>query len=62
MKTTNVDYGTPLISGVILLAISQSLEGSTEPLIQFARGVCVGLSIVASLIGLYLYGRPRTTG
>lgn len=62
MKTSKTDVGALLISGVILVAISQSLEGSTEPLMQFARGVCIGLSIVASLIGLYLYGRQRTSG
>jgi hypothetical protein len=56
-KSLKADFSTLLISGVILLTVSQALEGTPSPTIDFLRGVCVGLSLVASLTGLYLYAR-----
>lgn len=50
-------YGWALILGVVLLAISQGLEGLQGDVAAFARGVLIGLSIVSSLVGLYLYAR-----
>ena len=56
-KSLKADFSNLLVSGVILLTISQALEGISSPTIDFLRGVCVGLSLVASLTGLYLYAR-----
>jgi hypothetical protein len=56
-KSLEADFSTLLTSGVILLIVSQALEGTSSPTIDFLRGVCVGLSMVASLTGLYLYTR-----
>ena len=56
-KPLKADFSTLLISGVILLTISQALEGTSSPIIDFLRGACVGLSLVASSAGLYLYTR-----
>jgi hypothetical protein len=50
-------YSSLLISGVILLAISQALESIPGGAVGFVRGVLIGLSIVCCLAGLYLYAR-----
>jgi uncharacterized membrane protein SirB2 len=62
MKTRNnpsLDNTSLLVAGVALLAISQVLEGTSNTLMEFVRGVLIGLSIVSSFIGLYLYGRAK---
>lgn len=62
MKTQNdhpIDYSSLLFIGVILVAISQGLEGMTSPFALFSRGLLIGLSIVCSLVGLYLYGKTK---
>jgi len=56
-KSLKADFSNLLISGVILLTVSQALEGTSSPTIDFLRGVCIGLSMVASTAGLYLYAR-----
>ena len=49
------DYGSLLVAALILLTISQGIEGIQTPIGNFIRGVAIGLSIVCSLIGLVLY-------
>jgi hypothetical protein len=51
------NYTALLIAGVMLVAVSQALEGMATPLAQFLHGVLIGLSIVCSAIGLVLYAR-----
>ena len=53
------DYSTLLLFGVLLLAVSQALEGSTNGVAGFARGAAIGLSIACNLIGLALYARKK---
>lgn len=53
------DYVALLLSGVLLLAVSQGLEGIDGSTAAFFRGLLVGLSIVCSVIGLLLYGRQK---
>jgi hypothetical protein len=53
------DYSSLLFIGVILVAISQGIEGMTSPFAQFSRGFLIGLSIVCSLVGLYLYEKAK---
>lgn len=55
----SIDFGSLLAIGVMLLAVSQGLEGMASPFAQFTRGVLIGLSIVCNLIGLVLYGKAR---
>ncbi len=51
------DYGSVLIAAVLLVTLSQALDGTQTAVGLFARGVAIGLSIACSLIGLVLYGR-----
>jgi len=56
-KSLKADFSTLLVSGVILLIVSQALEGNPSDIAQFVRGVCIGLSMVACILGLYLYAK-----
>ena len=49
------NYSALLIAGVMLVAISQAIEGMISPLAVFLHGVMIGLSIVCSVLGLVLY-------
>ena len=51
------DYNALLIAAVLMLAVSQTLEGITTPLARFLHGFLIGLSIVCSISGLVLYSR-----
>jgi hypothetical protein len=54
------NYSALLIAGVMLVAVSQAIEGMTSPTAVFLHGVLIGLSIVCSALGLFLYARaPR---
>lgn len=53
------DYGPLLIAGVVMLTVSQALDGATDPAISFIRGMLIGLSLVSNLVGLYLYSISR---
>jgi hypothetical protein len=52
------NYTSLLIAGVMLVAVSQTLEGIASPAARFGHGVLIGLSIVCSVLGLILYVRP----
>jgi hypothetical protein len=53
-------YGWALIVSVLLLAVSQALESLQGDAASFLRGLLVVLSIVSTLVGLYLYVRRPT--
>jgi hypothetical protein len=53
------DYTALLLCGIVLLAISQGLESMEGATTAFFRGLMIGLSIVCSAIGLWLYARQR---
>jgi uncharacterized membrane protein YphA (DoxX/SURF4 family) len=55
-----VDYGSVLIAAVLLVAVSQTLDGVQTPIGLFFRGAAVGLAIVCSVVGLVLYGRSSS--
>jgi riboflavin transporter FmnP len=52
-----LDYQTILVIAVLLVALSQVLDGVQSPLAPFLHGLLVGLSIACSIIGLLLHGR-----
>jgi hypothetical protein len=49
------NYSALLIAGVMLVAVSQTLESLTTPVARFLHGLLIGMSIVCSVIGLVLY-------
>jgi hypothetical protein len=51
------NYSALLIAAVMLLGVSQALDGMVTPIARFLNGVLIGLSIVCSVIGLVLYVR-----
>ena len=51
------NYSALLIAGVILMGVSQAIEGMTSPVALFLNGVLIGLSLVCSVVGLILYAR-----
>jgi hypothetical protein len=51
------DYNSPLIAAILMLGVSQTLDGMATLIAQFFHGVLIGLSIVCSVIGLVLYTR-----
>lgn len=53
------DYVAFLLFGVLLVAFSQGLESVGGSAAAFFRGALIGLSIVCSLFGLFLYGRQK---
>jgi multisubunit Na+/H+ antiporter MnhB subunit len=55
-KEIKYDYGTILLMAVLLLGVSQSIEGIQTPTGSFIRGVVIGMSIACSVIGLIFYG------
>ena len=51
------DYNAFLIAAVLILAVSQVIDGMTTPFARFTHGILIGLSIVCSVTGLVLYSR-----
>jgi uncharacterized membrane protein YccC len=51
------DYTSLLIAAVMMLAVSQTLDGMTTPIARFLNGVLIGMSIACSVLGLALYAR-----
>jgi uncharacterized membrane protein YccC len=49
------NYSALLIAAVMLLGVSQALDGMVTPLARFLHGVLIGMSIACSVIGLVLY-------
>jgi hypothetical protein len=56
------DFNALLIAAVLMLAVSQTLDGMTTPLARFLHGLLIGLSIVCSVTGLVLYTRASRKG
>jgi hypothetical protein len=56
------NYSGLLIASVLLVAISQALEGLNTPVASFLHGFLIGLSIVCSVVGLVAYSRSAGKG
>ena len=56
---SRIDRNTFLIVGVVLLAVSQTLEDRSCSVAEFLRGLLVGLSIVSGVVGLFQSGQAN---
>lgn len=56
------DYNAFFIASLLMLGVSQTLEGLATPIGLFLHGFLVGLSIVCIVLGLILYARSPRKG